>query len=72
MLGLAGVTAIDCSTAAVTVKVVLPEIVLIVAAMVEVPAATLVARPDAVTVAADVLPEVHVTLVVISCDVPSE
>ncbi len=72
MLELAGVTAIDCSNAAVTVKVVLPEIVPDVAVMVEVPAATLVARPDELTVTADVLPEIHVTLAVISCDVPSE
>ena len=45
MLGLVGVTAMETSFAAVTVRVVKLEMVPIVAVMVVVPEATLVARP---------------------------
>ncbi len=45
MLGLAGVTAIDTSVAAVTVNVVLPEMLPLVAEMVVLPAAAELARP---------------------------
>ena len=66
MLGLAGVTAIEDRVAAVTVRVVFPEILPEVAVMVAVPAATAVARPLLLTVATDVLDELQVTCVVIS------
>ncbi len=72
MLGLAGVTAIDCNAAAVTVKVVLPEIVPDVAVTFDAPVVTPVARPEALTVATAVLDDVQVTVAVIFCDVPSE
>jgi len=71
-LGLAGVTAMEDRVARVTVRVVLPEIAPEVAVMVEVPAATAVARPLLLTVATDVLDELQVTCVVISWLVPSE
>lgn len=72
MLGLAGVTAIDCSVAAVTVSVVFPEILAMVAVMSDDPAAALLARPLAVIVATAVVPEVQMTEDVMSCVVPSE
>ena len=56
----------------VTVRVVFPEILPEVAVMVEVPAATAVARPLLLTVAIDVFDELQVTWVVISWVVPSE
>jgi hypothetical protein len=63
----------DTSGAAVTVNSVLPEIVPNVALIVEVPAATPVARPLMLsTVATAVVPDVQVTNVVMSNDVPSE
>ena len=46
MLGLVGVTAMDTSFAAVTVSVVEPETVPFVAAIVEFPVVTPVARPE--------------------------
>jgi len=64
-LGLAGVTAIEDKVAAVTVRVVCPEILPEVALMVEVPAALAVARPLLTIVATDVVPELQVTCVVI-------
>src|SRR5271166_5954489 len=64
MLGLAGVTAIDCKAAAVTVRTVDPVMPLSVALMVEVPVATPVARPAVVIVATDVVAEAHVTWLV--------
>jgi hypothetical protein len=71
--GLAGVTEMDTSGAAVTVNSVLPEIVPDTAVIVEVPAATPVARPLVLsTVATAVVPDVQVTNVVMSNDVPSE
>jgi hypothetical protein len=69
--GFAGVTAIDCSVAAVTVSTVDPEIAPDVALIVEVPTPAPVARPAAVIVATDVVPELHVTVPVRFCVVPS-
>src|SRR5580698_2783626 len=65
--GLAGVTAIDCSVAAVTVNTVDPLTVFKVALMVLVPTPTPVAKPPAVIVAVAVVPEAHVTEVVRFC-----
>jgi hypothetical protein len=62
--GFAGVTAIDCSVAAVTVNVVEPEIAPDVALMVDVPADAPVAKPPAVIVAVAGVAELHVTLAV--------
>jgi hypothetical protein len=72
MLELAGVTDMEERVAEITVRVVLPEISPEVAVMVAVPAATAVARPLLLTVAADVFDELQVTCVVISRLVPSE
>jgi methylglyoxal synthase len=69
--GLAGVTAIDCSVAAVTVRTVEPLIPPDVALIVEVPTPAPVARPDALMVAVEVVPEDHVTVLVRFCVVPS-
>ena len=71
-LGLAGVTKMEVRIAEFTVRVVLPEILPEVAAMVAVPTATDVARPPLLTVATAVLDELQVTWVVISWLVPSE
>jgi hypothetical protein len=62
---LAGVTAMDCSVAAVTVSTVDPTIEPEVALMVLVPAATPVAKPPTVMVAA--VPEAQVTEAVTFC-----
>ena len=71
MLAFVGVTAMDMSVAAVTVSAVEPETLPNVAAMVVLPTATLVARPllpaALDTVAAEVLVEVQVAVVVRSC-----
>jgi methylglyoxal synthase len=69
--GFAGVTAMDCSVAAVTVRSVEPEIDDDVAVMVEVPTPAPVASPDALIVAVAVVPELHVTVLVRFCVVPS-
>src|ERR1700733_12704487 len=69
--GFAGVTAIDCSVAAVTVSKVEPEIDDDVAVIVEVPTPAPLARPAALIVAMVVVPEVQVTLDVRLCVVPS-
>ena len=69
--GVAGVTAIETSDGAATVRVAVPEIEPRVAVTVEVPAATPVARPPDTMVAAAVLDELHVTEVVMSCVVVS-
>src|SRR5277367_4667594 len=69
--GFAGVTAIDCSVAAVTVKTVEPLIAPDVALIVEVPTPAPVARPAVVIVAVAVVPDDHVTLDVRFCVVPS-
>ena len=69
--GFAGVTAIDCSVAAVTVSTVEPLIDDDVAVIVEVPTPAAVARPDALIVAVVVVPDDHVTVLVRFCVVPS-
>ena len=65
--GFAGVTAIDTRVAFVTVNVVEPTTLPLVAVIVEVPAFTAVARPAAFIVATVVVPDAHVTLAVRSC-----
>jgi hypothetical protein len=72
MLGFAGVTAMDCSVAVVTVNVVVPEMLPDVALMTDVPAATLLATPAAEIVATEVVAEAQVTVDVMLCEVPSE
>jgi hypothetical protein len=67
MLGLAGVTAMDCSVAAVTVATVEPEMAPDVALTVEVPTAMEVANPAALMVSTDGVAEVQVTLPVRFC-----
>ena len=69
--GFAGVTAIDCSVAAVTVSKVEPLSDDDVAVIVELPTPAPVARPAALIVAMVVVPEVQVTLDVTFCVVPS-
>ena len=69
--GFAGVTAIDCNVAAVTVSTVEPLIAPEVALIVEVPIPAPVATPSAVMVAVAVVPELHVTVPVRFCVVPS-
>ena len=69
--GFAGVTAIDCSSGAVTVKVVEPETEPKVALIGLVPAPTPLARPAALIVAVAGVPEVHVTDPVMFCVVES-
>jgi hypothetical protein len=70
--GLTGVTDIEDRIAGVTVRVVLPEILPEAAVMIEVPAATAVARPLPLTVASEVFEELQVTCAVRSWLVPSE
>ena len=70
--GLAGVTAMDTRVAAVTVNTVDPLIVPEVAVIVEVPAATEVANPAALMVAALVAEEDQVTEEVRFAVVPLE
>ena len=72
ILGLAGVTDMEDRVAAVTVRVVFPEILPEVTVIVAEPAATPVAKPLLFTVATDVLDDFQVTWVVISWLVPSE
>src|ERR1700678_2617458 len=69
--GFAGVTAIDCSVAAVTVSKVEPLIEDDVAVIVELPTPAPVARPPVLIVAVVVVPEVQVTVDVRFCVVPS-
>lgn len=71
-LGATGVTAREDKVAAVTVRVVLPEMPPWVAVMVAAPTVTAVARPLLLIVATEVLDEVQMTCVVISRLVPSE
>ena len=59
--GFAGVTAIDCSTAAVTVSVVEPVTPPNIALIVLIPGATAVANPPLVIVATDGVPDAQVT-----------
>src|SRR5262249_34246892 len=70
-VGFGGVTAIDWSTTAVTVSVVEPETAPLVALIVLVPAFTAVASPVALIAAVAGVPDVHVTVLVKSCVVPS-
>lgn len=73
MLGLAGVTAIDTRVAGVTVSVVFPEMLAMVAVMTDEPAAIPDARPlVAAIVATEVVPEAQVTEDVMFFEVPSE
>ena len=65
--GFAGVTAIDCSVAAVIVRTVLPVIAPRVAEMVEVPVFNAEASPVALMAAFAVVPEAHVTCAVKFC-----
>src|ERR1700675_154692 len=67
MVGVAGVTAIDDSVAAVTVNVVDPTTAPLVALIVDVPTFTAVANPAALIVAVAVVPDAHVTLAVKFC-----
>jgi hypothetical protein len=69
--GFVGVTAIDCSVAAVTVRTVEPLMDDDVAVIVEVPTPAPVARPAALIIAVVVVPELHVTVLVRFCVVPS-
>jgi hypothetical protein len=69
--GFAGVTAIDCNVAAVTVSKVEPLMDDDVAVIVEVPTPAPVARPAALIVAVEVVPEDQVTVDVRFCVVPS-
>jgi len=66
-LGLAGVTAMETSAAAVTVSVVLPLMLAEVAVMVAVPVARVVARPLAAMVAVVGVADVHAAVAVRSC-----
>jgi len=72
MLGFAGVTVMEDRVAEVTVRVVLPETLPVVAVMVAVPIATVLARPLLFTVATEGLDELQVTCMVISLVVPPE
>jgi hypothetical protein len=65
--GFAGVTVIDTSTGAVTVSVVEPLILLIIAVILDVPMVTPVARPPEVIVATLVVTEFHVAVLVKFC-----
>lgn len=65
--GFAGVTAIDCSAAVVTVSTVEPDLPLNVALMLLVPTPAPVAKPPEVIVATDVVADAHVTCAVRFC-----
>jgi len=69
--GFAGVTAIDCSVAGVTVRIVEPCNTPSVALMVLVPTPTALASPLVEMVAAAVVPDAQVTEVVRFCVVVS-
>jgi hypothetical protein len=66
MLGVAGVTAMEDRVAALTVRVVLPEIFPEVAVMVAVPLATEVAKPVLLTLPTDLSDHLQMTCMVIS------
>jgi len=66
-VGFAGVTAMDTSVGAVTVSVVLPTMLPLVAEIVLVPAFSADARPALVIVAVVSVPDAHVTLAVTFC-----
>jgi hypothetical protein len=65
--GFTGVTAMDTSVAAVTVRVVLPEMAPLVAEMVVLPAFSADAKPALLIVAVVVFDDAHVTLAVRFC-----
>src|SRR6202522_2509201 len=69
--GFAGVTAIDCNVAAVTVNKVEPLMEDDVAVIVELPTPAPLASPEALIVAVVVVPDDHVTVLVRFCVVPS-
>ena len=69
--GLAGVTAMDCSVAAVTVNTVEPATDPDVAPIVLVPTPAPVAKPPLVMVAVPVVPDAQVTEAVRFCTLPS-
>ena len=71
ILGFTGVTVIKLKVAAVTVSVVLPDLLPDVAVMTDVPAVTPVARPPGFIVATEMVTEDQVTDEVISRDMPS-
>ena len=71
MDGLTGVTAMETRTGAVTVRVVEPKMFPEVAEMVDEPVVTAVASPALVIVATEEVPELHVTLPVRFCVLPS-
>jgi hypothetical protein len=71
ILAVTGLTAMDISTGAVTVKVVAPEIAPEVAVIVVVPWLMVAANPVAFTLATVGELEVHVAEVVSVCEVPS-
>lgn len=71
IVGIAGVTAIDTTTAAVTVSVVEPLIVPDVAVTLVLPRATLLASPCPLTVAMAPFPVLHVTVLVRFSVLPS-
>ena len=70
--GVAGVTAIACNVAAITVMVVDPLTALRVALIKLVPTATALASPPVVIVTCDGVPDCHVTDPVKSCVLLSE
>ena len=71
--GFTGATAIVCNVAAVTVSVSAAEVTPSkLAVMLLVPTPTPVARPAALTVATDIVAELQVTWLVMSCWLPSE
>ena len=72
MLGLAGVTDMEDKVAAVTVRVVVPDLPLKVAVMVAEPVALDVARPLLLIVATDAGNELQATWAVMFWLVPSE
>jgi hypothetical protein len=68
MDGLVGVTAIYCKVAVVTVSTSTGEVTpLKLAVMLLVPTPTPVAKPPAAIVATEVVPDVHVTVLVMFC-----
>ncbi len=67
-----GVTAIELNVAVVTVKIVEPDLVPDVAVIVAVPTVLPVAIPGDTTVATAMVPELQVTVLLMSRVVPSE
>ena len=71
-VAVAGVTAMELNVAAVTVKVAEPVLPPNAAVIVAVPTDSPVATPGDMTVATAMVPELHVTVLLISRLVPSE